>query len=223
MTNSNDAFLEVLKSWLVKKLGYLADESIPVKLERNCSDIDILCMHPRKKNIRVKFLEKPLKQKLLVESKGWLDYDPLKWLKEDLDEMKGNKTIKTPRGDGEITFQFFREEIFNKGKSIFLTGDFDRVFVTRNLEGQSEKKELKKEEIKKLKNKFAKKGIILIEIHEILNDMFQYVSKVKTKNKNKDKMTEEKARLRTDLVLGIFNLIHKSKDDIHYFDKKAKC
>jgi len=49
-----NAFIEVVRTWLTKRLGYLVDDSIPVRWSRKSvtvttpSDIDLVCTHPSK-------------------------------------------------------------------------------------------------------------------------------------------------------------------------------
>lgn len=209
MPNSNDAFLEVIISWFTKRLGYLVDESRPVKLvTRTPSDIDLICMHPVKNKISVEFLEKPLSRRLLIESKGWLDYSVEPCLEADFKLLKAMKGRVIPekysKKDKEYTFVVLKEEVFEKGRRIFGTDNFDRVIVVPKLK-----------EIEELKNSYRKKGVVIIEIHEILNDLFKYIVNLdEENNNNKSELTENKAQLRKDLVLGVLNLIHKYKEDI---------
>ena len=209
---SNDAFLEVVISWFVKRLGYLVDESRPVKLATHgpASDIDLICMYPGEGHpFKVGFLKKQLSHRLLIESKGWLDYPVKACLREDLKAMKGRAIPKYTKKD--YTFVILKEEIFEKGIEIFGTHDFERVIVVPNMIGAA--KDLQK--LKKLKNNYRAKGVVIIEIQEILKDLFKYISDVDEKNiKNKSELTEDKAQLRHDLVLGVFNLIYKYKKDI---------
>lgn len=215
MADSNDAFLEMVISWFVKRLGYLVDESRPVKLvTRTPSDIDLICMHPFKNKIPVKFLKKPLSRRLLIESKGWLDYSVRPYLEYDFKLLKGGRVIPKKVTKKDYLFVILKEEVFEKGKKIFKTNDFDRVIVVRNITG--EVKQLQKiREIEELKNSYRKKGVIIIEIHEILKDLFKYISDIDEKNfKNISEPTENKAQLRKDTVLGLLNLIYKYKEDI---------
>ncbi len=222
MANSNDAFLEVLKSWLVKKLGYLVDESMPVKLYkvRTCSDIDMICIHPAKKRISVEFLEKPLSRRLLIESKGWLaDYPVMPCLKYDFSLLKRMNGMVIPKEYSKrrhaYTFVVLKEEVFEKGKEFFGTDNFDRVIVVRNL-----MEEAKQEEIEKLKNRYRTKGVVIIEIHKILSDLLRYIANLdKKNNKNKDGQSEGKALLRKDLVLGVLNLVYKYRENIRENEK----
>lgn len=218
----SDAFLEVIKSWFVKKLGYMVDESRPVKLiTRTASDIDLICMHPVKKEIPVKFLGKSLSRRLLIESKGWLVYSVVSCLEHDFTLLKAMKGRVIPekytKKDKYYSFVILKEEVFEKGKIIFGTDDFDRVIVVRDMtDGSKQSQKLKK--IEELKNSYRKKGVVIIEIHEILIDLFKYISNVDKLDeeniKNKSELIENKAQLRKDLVLGVLNLVHWYKDDI---------
>ena len=212
----SDAFLEVIISWFTKKLGYLVDESRPIQLSKGhpASDIDLICMHPDKKKIQVKFLKKPLSRRLLIESKGWLEYSVKLDLGYDLKTMKEGRAIPRKLTKENYTFVILNEQIFEKGREIFGTDDFDRVIVVRNITGEV-KRFQKKEEIEDLKNKYRLKGVVIIEIHEILNDLFKYISDVDEKRfKNGNELIENKAQLRKDLVLGVLNLVHWHKEDI---------
>ena len=213
----SDAFLEVIKSWFVKRLGYMVDESRPVQLSKGhpASDIDLICMHPDKKKIQVEFMKKqPLSRRLLIESKGWLKYSVKLYLGYDLKTMKEGRVIPRKVTRENYTFVILNERVFEKGREIFGTDDFDRVIVVRNITGEV-KQSQKKEEIKVLKNKYRLKGVVIIEIHEILNDLFKYIANLdEENNNNKSELTENKAQLRKDLVLGVLNLIHKYKEDI---------
>lgn|SRR3989338_4314838 len=212
----SDAFLEVIKSWFVKRLGYFVDESRPVKLiTRTASDIDLICMHPVKKEISVEFLEKPLSRRLLIESRGWLAYPVVPCLEWDFTLLEAMKRRVIPekytKKDKDYSFVILKEEVFEKGEIIFGTDDFDRVIVVRNITGEVKQPQ----KIKDLKNKYRLKGVIIIEIHEILNDLFKYISNVDEENiKNKSELIENKAQLRKDLVLGVLNLVHRYKKEI---------
>lgn len=88
------------------------------------------------------------------------------------------------------------------------------MIVVRNITGEV-KQSQKVKEIEDLKNKYRLKGVVIIEIHEILKDLFKYVSDVDEENfKNRNELTENKAQLRKDLVLGVLNLIHRYKKDV---------
>ncbi len=220
MPNSNDAFLEVIISWFTKRLGYLVDESRPVKLvTRTPSDIDLICMHPDpvKNKIPVKFLKKPLSRRLLIESKGWLDYPVKPGLRDDLSSLKAMKGMVIPKNYSkeDYTFVVLKEEVFEQGRKIFGTYDFDRVIVVPNMAGAA-KQPQKLKEIEKLKSNYRVKGVVIIEIHEILKDLFQYIANIDEGNiENKSELTENKAQLRKDLVLGVLNLIYKYQEDIY--------
>jgi hypothetical protein len=212
----SDAFLEVIKSWLVKRLGYMVDESRPVQLSKGhpASDIDLICMHPDTKKIQVEFLkEQPLSRRLLIESKGWLEYSVKLDLGYDLKTMKEGRVIPRKVTKENYTFVILKEQVFEKGIEIFGTDDFDRVIVVRNITGEV-KQAHKKEEIRDLKNKYSLKGVVIIEINEILNDLFKYISDIDEENfKNRKELTENKAQMRKDLVLGVLNLVHWCKNE----------
>lgn len=106
----SDAFLELIISWFVKRLGYLVDESRSVKLGkgRPASDIDLVCMHPDNKKIQVKFLKKPLSRRLLIESKGWLEYSVEPWLGCDLKIMKGGRGYSKKGYKRELYLCYFK-------------------------------------------------------------------------------------------------------------------
>lgn len=199
MPNSNDAFLEIVISWFTKKLGYLVDESRPVKLftKGPASDIDLICMHPVQNKISVKFLKKPLSRRLLIESKGWLDYPVKPWLREDLSSLKAMKGMVIPEkySKEDYTFVILKEEVFEKGKEIFGSYEFDRVIVVPDMTGAA-KQPQKLKEIEELKNNYRVKGVVIIEMHEILNDLFKYISNVDEENiKNKSELTEEEGTI----------------------------
>ncbi|MGQ9719542.1 MAG: hypothetical protein ACUVWK_06890 [Nitrososphaerales archaeon] len=96
-----NAFLEVTKIWLMKRLGYHIDDTVPFKLEgcRTPSDIDIVGTHPSNSKVYPELLGiPPFEKNIIVECKGWIDYkqatyDVLRYLDEDLNLMGSNYFI----------------------------------------------------------------------------------------------------------------------------------
>lgn len=201
-----NAFTEVIRCWFTKRLGYLVDDSIPVRFYKGRvpSDIDMICIHPQKKKIKINFpINISLRRKVLVESKGWFDVDPgyvTDYLLDDLKMMggMGRKVIPkryTKKKEG-FTFGILKEEIFEKGKKLFGDRNFDRVIVVPHL--KDKRKAGKLITRREMIERFKKKHVIIIEMSGILNDLFKYIR-------------EEDARdnLRKNFVLEFIHLIAK--------------
>ena len=78
-----NATVEVTHSWLTKRLGYHVDDTIPVRPSSESvkattpMDIDLICTHPKQNEVAIclRKMEYKLPRHLLVEIKGWFDYD----------------------------------------------------------------------------------------------------------------------------------------------------
>ena len=77
-----NAATEIARTWLSKKLGYFIIDSLPVKPSpesvkaTTAMDMDLVCTHPSKDDISfcLADTEYILPRNLLVECKGWIDY-----------------------------------------------------------------------------------------------------------------------------------------------------
>ena len=199
-----NAFVEISRCWLSKKLGYHTDVSIPVKPSiesgikvRTPSDIDIVCTHPKSDNISVSFEpDYKLSKNLLVECKGLISsstgsYDIVTGLAHGLNIMNENRFIpKTvPVVDKRLGY-FLREEFVEKGREIFGSNNFDRVLIGPKL--NEKHGNIKKENIIK---KLKEKDILVLEMNYIIMDLIEYLQK-----------PEAKDYLRKDFILELLHL-----------------
>jgi hypothetical protein len=169
----------------------------------------MICIHPQKKKIKINFpINISLRQKVLVESKGWFDVDAgyvTDYLFYDLKMMigRGGKVIPkryTKKKEG-FTFSILKEEIFEKGKKLFGDTNFDRVIIIPKL--KDKRKSGKLITRNEMLEHGKKKGIIIIEMKDILNDLFKYI-------REKD----AKDNLRKNFVLEFIHLMEVCKNSI---------
>lgn len=185
-----NAFLEIVRTWLTKRLGFMVDDSIPVRWSKGSvskttpSDMDLVCTHPKSGPISFHLGKErrqvELSRNLVVECKGWFDFVPdsitlLNYLKHDTDLMGNGRVIPkhASRKKNDFTFGILKEEVYDKAKNeIFSSGDFQRVIVTPKIKMEHKKKNIKKRD---LYDDFMKKGVVIIEINEIIQDLRDFV------------------------------------------------
>lgn len=174
---------EVVRAWLEKSLGYMLDDTIPVKPKgvkaRTHMDIDFVGIHPSLKQVQVGFGAITLKPRIIVEVKGWIDYNSseiLKNLYRDLNLMKKNNFIPSlySKKKQRLTFTFLKQEIYQKGNTIFGIQGFDRVLAVPEMPQSTN---IGGNVINKINliNSYKLKSIYIIELTDILNDLIKYV------------------------------------------------
>jgi hypothetical protein len=129
----SNALSEIVRFWLQECYGLLLRESIPVKLERNNSDIDFVVMSP---NESVTLLDRITFKNAIVEVKDERDYDPLgtdiaKRLRRDYNLLAENRMISA---EIPCIFSMLKEQHHKKAEKIFGTeADFSKIFIFHNL------------------------------------------------------------------------------------------
>jgi len=90
-----NAFVDIVKVWLTESLGYLVNDSVPVKPNYKQgptpSDIDLICKHPHNHKQKVTIgsgRRLNLNPNLLVECKGWFDYSKTEFIKQLEEDLK---------------------------------------------------------------------------------------------------------------------------------------
>jgi hypothetical protein len=172
---------EISRAWLAKTLGYMLDDTLPVKLSSTPTDIDFLGIHPSLQEVLALGNAVKIKPRIVVEVKGWLDYDRselLKGLYHDLSLMKGDFIPKVcTKEKDEFTFTFLKEEVFNRATEIFKPFIFDRVLIVPTMPFDCRYKWAKGGMVDKgtLINDCKSKGIIVLELGDIITDLIRYV------------------------------------------------
>ena len=208
-------FVDVAKCWFTERLGYLVNDSVPVKpayhdKPNTPSDIDIVCMHPRR-GAQITFpsgRKVRLGKNLLVECKGWFDfYDTsfMSYLVNDLALLKKHKNVYLPLDLTKDDFYFFflRKEVFDKGREIFGTGNFHRTIIgpllkpTRTVGYDA----------LELISEFERRNIIIVEMRDVIQDLFLFISKARMKRK-KMGSSGDWDKLRKNYALEMLHLIN---------------
>lgn len=212
-----NAFVDVVRVWFTERLGYLVNDSVPVKPSRlgrkapTPSDIDLICKHPTEKDTDVSFesgVSFGLSPNLLVECKGWFDYSKPEFAKHlyaNINLIKKYDKNFLPQSlskkDQDHLF-FFRQEVFEKGLQTFGSENFQRVVVgpflvpPKNAEYP----------LSKLIAEYKKQDIIVIEIRDILGDLFRFIQNAKRLKKEGDSSAADK--LRKTYALEMLHLVN---------------
>lgn len=211
-----NAFVDVVKAWFTEKLDYLVNDSVPVKPSREGtkaatpSDIDLICKYPKEKCQSVDFESGrtvSLCPNLLVECKGWFDYPKPEFAKHLdvnlilLNKFGGNFLPQSlPRKPKNHLF-FFREEVFKKGKEIFGSKKFQRVIIGPFLA----KSKKNSRPLPDLITEYDKRGIVVIEMRDILVDLYEFIHKAKERKRKGDSGDADK--LRKTYALELLHLV----------------
>ena len=161
-----NAAVEVTRTWLSKRLGYLVDDSIPVRPSKESvkattpMDIDLICTHPRLN--RVEF------------TLGGHDFD-------------------LPRA-------LIKEEISEKGKTLFGGIGFARVLVCPHLQSKLKRRDGSTIAKKELLERAQEKGIYIIELRHLLEDLIRFCES-----------DDAKDQRRRNFVLEIIHLLAVAK------------
>lgn len=217
-----NAFVDVAKVWFTERLDYLVNDSIPVKPAykkgSTPSDIDLLCKNPQEKHHTIQFdsgREVKLGPNLLVECKGWFDYvktDFAKHLMNNLfllREYGGTylpKSLPSPRIKSHLFF--FREEIFNEGVRRFGSNNFERVIIGPFIVLPKGAEVT----IDELISEYETYGIVVIEMQDILGDLFKFIENAKIQKKKGN--PKDYIKLRKTYTLEMLHLVRT------YFDLK---
>jgi hypothetical protein len=211
-----NAFVDIVKVWFTEKLDYLANDSVPVKPSREGakattpSDIDLICKYPKEKCRSVVFESRrtvKLCPNLLVECKGWFDYSKPEFAKHLhanlnlLDKYGGNFLPQSLPRKLRDHFFFFREEVFKKGVEIFGSKKFQRVIIGPFLVQAKGDSRL----LKDLITQYDKRGIVVIQMRDILVDLFDFIHKAKERKRKGDSGDADK--LRKTYALELLHLV----------------
>jgi hypothetical protein len=208
-----NAFVDVAKVWFTEVLGYLINDSVPVKPNyakgATPSDIDLICKNPDKNLKKISFSDGrsiSLKQNLLVECKGFFDYNKsefFKLLMDDLKLLKEHQRIYLPKTlpSKSSYFFFLRQEVFDKGKQIFGSYDFQRVIIGPFM--RAPRKSLYSEDT--LIKEYENRKIIIIKMKDILENLFGFISDAK--NAKKERNSENFNKLRKTYTLEMLHLV----------------
>jgi len=216
-----NAFTEVIRTWLTKRLGYLVDDTIPVRWEGvkapTPSDIDIICAHPSKNEVILnpKLFKLPsgepitLKKYLAIESKGWFDIGPtsaINALNRDICViMKDRETIPKSATKKKDKFQFsvLKEETLEKLSKRLGSKNIDRVIIIPSVKRvQTCKPRRSKQNLlnDKVIPSAQKKGITILEMGDIITDILTWM-----------RGEEAKDDLRRNFILELLHLLDKYK------------
>jgi len=201
-----------MRTWLTKRLGYFVDDAIPVRWSRKSvsrttpSDIDLICTHPRKQVIDLIDIGLKLHKNLLIECKGWFDYsiassELLNGFKNDLDLMGVENVIPETASKKKDGFMFgiLKKEVYDKAYQIYGSYEFQRLIIIPKIREKLKKRDGSVIIKKEILNELLKKGIIVIEIDEIIKDLSNYL-----------KLDESKDQRRKNFVLELIHLLEVS-------------
>ncbi len=132
----SNALSELTRFWLQSKHEYLIDEAVPVPVPYNLSDLDLVALHPRGRQLTLP-RGVAIGPRLIVETKDEHDWEPTgrqfgAALRSDVAKMAGGRTI--PRGTRDVKFTMLREEHYERACEIFGSDGFDRLFVVHALD-----------------------------------------------------------------------------------------
>jgi hypothetical protein len=133
LASRSNALSELTRLWLQERHGCLVRESVPVRVPRGTSDIDLVAASPSGAPWGTPLI--PPVVRALVETKDEHDYDPSgaefsRLIATDAAAMGGGHYA---RKGASIKFSMLRQEHFEAGAEIFGTEDFARIFVVHNL------------------------------------------------------------------------------------------
>jgi len=211
-----NAFVDIVKVWFTEKLDYLANDSVPVKPSHEGakaatpSDIDLICKYPKEKCRSVDFESRRtvnLCPNLLMECKGWFDYTKPSFAKHLhanlnlLNKYGGNFLPQSLPRKSRDHFFFFREEVFKKGVEIFGSKKFQRVIIGPFLVEPKGDSRL----LVELITQYDKCGIVVIEMRDILADLFGFIHIAKERKRKGDSRDADK--LRKTYTLELLHLV----------------
>src|SRR5688500_14056739 len=124
MATRSNALSELTRLWLQERHGCLVRESVPVRVTRGTSDIDLLAASPTGALWGAGLI--PPVVRAIVEAKDEHDYDPsgvefARLIVADAAAMGGGRYA--PRG-ASVKFSMLRQEHFEEAVSIFGSEDF---------------------------------------------------------------------------------------------------
>ena len=137
MATRSNALSEIVRFWLQECHGLLLRESVPVKLQRNYSDIDFVVTAPGKKQVtllsEIKFTN------AIVETKDERDFDPRglyfkKRLIADYEHIAASSNYTIPKAEKNINFSMFRIQHHTKALDIFNEQNFSKLFIFHKLD-----------------------------------------------------------------------------------------
>jgi hypothetical protein len=187
---------------------------LPVQKTPTPSDIDLVAIRLPGEPPRRCFAE--LEPNLLVECKGWFDYSRTSFfwhLEHNLDLLEEGRCLPRkllPRKEQPHLF-FLRQEVYEKGKSLFGSPNFQRVIVGPYLVAPKKSRFT----LDKLLTEYEKRGVLVIDIQHIIADLFKFIQDAKRERKNKIG-SQEYTKLRKNYALEFLHLIDT------YFETKPK-
>lgn len=207
-------FVDVVRSWFTEKLGYLVNDSVPVKPEyigkpNTASDIDLVCKHPRKhQQLSLNGRTVKLSSNVIVECKGWFEYSKTGFvaqLIDDLTLLNKYKTKYLPKvlPKAEHHFFFLREEVYKKGIHLFGTNAFQRMIIGPFLVPSR----TSRYDIPELISKYESKGIIIIEMKDIVEDLFHFIQNA-IDQKKRGVSSDDADKLRKTYALEMLHLVN---------------
>jgi len=173
-------FVDVTRAWLTECCGYLVNDSVPVLPVQKTptpSDIDLVAIRLPGEPPRPCFAK--LEPNLLVECKGWFDSDSshtgfFRHLELNLDLLGEDHYLQPkklrPRKEQPHLF-FLRQEVYEKGKCLFGSPNFQRVIVGPYLVAPKKSRFT----LDKLLTEYEKRGILVIDIQHIIADLFKFI------------------------------------------------
>ena len=183
MSNRQNAMSEIVRFWLESKIGFFVKESVPVKVERNYSDIDFIAISPDYKDREINIVEHDIHilcKRAIIEVKDEHDYDPYgndfskSIIYDTTNILEPNNFL--PEGI-KIRFNMLRKEHFEVAKNIFGTDDFQKILIVHKLNTTGEHTrngEKFKENINNCLNTLKEHNIFFIEFNSILNDLYKW-------------------------------------------------
>ncbi len=188
MAARSNALSEITRFWLQARHGCLVDESIPVKVPYNYSDIDLVALRPDLQSWTLP--DGTLITRAIIETKDEHDFDPAgrdfgKRLCADVAVMGSNQFIPVGK---EAKFSMLRQHHYEKAAAYFGTNDFTRLFVVHALDPQ-----VRSEVCPTLAKE---KNIHWLTVQEVVMDLYQWYEHL-----------ESRAALRHTFVGDIWHLL----------------
>ncbi len=207
-------FVDIVRAWFTERLGYLVNDSVPVKPNykgkpNTPSDIDLVCNHPLNKPQQIVLGNKKIRlsSKVIVECKGWFDFSKTAFmghLINDLELLEKHKMKFLPKNLTKEDYYFFflRDEVYQKAKLMFGTSNFQRIIIGPYLQATRNSSC----DISNMIKRFNKKDITILEMSDILHDLFAFISSAIEKKENKIS-TEDADKLRKNYAIEFLHLV----------------